>query len=346
MTELIALFFIVVSISFLCSLVEAVIIATHPSFVALAVKEEKAYAKILENQKNNLNKPITAIITLNTITNTFGSAAIATKAYELHGSWMASIATGVLTFSILVLGEIFPKVIGANYWKTLVPFATYVVQFMMILIYPPVWLSEHLTQKFGVESQSHNITREEVIASAELSAEEGEIKKQESRIIRNLLTLNSLFVSDIMTPRSVIFALDANLTVAEVHNRYKPLRFSRIPVYEGNLDNVIGITMRYQIHECVSMDQDHVKVRDITKPAIQVPEKMSVSGLLEFLIKKKAHLAIVVDEYGIVTGLVTLEDAIETLLGVEIVDELDHVTDMRQYALEQWNIRKNQGRTP
>jgi CBS domain containing-hemolysin-like protein len=149
-----------------------------------------------------------------------------------------------------------------------------------------------------------------------------------------------------MTPRSVVFALDADETVAEVHAKHKPIRFSRIPVYKGDLDHIVGVTMRHQIHECVSMDQDHVKIGEITSPATQVSEKMTVAGLLEFLIKKKTHLAIVIDEYGVVTGLVTLEDAIETLLGVEIVDELDQVTDMRQYALDQWNLRKNQARTP
>jgi len=346
MIEILTLFLVVVVISFLCSLVEAAFIATNPSFVALALKEEKAYSRILEHLKENVNKPITAIITFNTISNTLGSAALATLSYERFGNIGVSILTGILTFTILVVSEIMPKIIGASYWKSIIPFATYVIQTMIVLIYPIVWISEYLTKKFDVQSQGTSITREEMIASAELSAEEGEIRKQESKIITNLLTLNNLFVSDIMTPRSVVFALDANETVAEVHAKHKPIRFSRIPVYNGDLDHIIGVTMRHQIHECVSMDQDNVKIGEITSPATQVSEKMTVAGLLEFLIKKKTHLAIVIDEYGVVTGLVTLEDAIETLLGVEIVDELDQVTDMRQYALDQWNLRKNQARTP
>lgn len=346
MTTLLVLFFLVILVSFLCSLVEAAFISASPSFIALALKEEAGYAKILDHLKDNVNKPITAVITFNTIANTLGSAAIATIAYDLYGNLGVSIITGTLTFGILILSEILPKILGATYWKTLIPFATYIIQTMVILIYPIVWLSEFITKKFNVTSSGGIITREEMIASAELSAEEGEIKKQESKIITNLLTLNSLFVSDIMTPRSVIFALEAEMNVADVHNKFKPLRFSRIPVYRDTLDNMIGITMRYQIHECVSMDQDSVKLGEITQPITQVSEKMTVAGLLEYLIKKKTHLAIVIDEYGVVTGLVTLEDAVETLLGVEIVDELDHVSDMRQFALDQWNLRKNQSRMP
>lgn len=346
MFDLAIIFFLVVAVSFLCSLVEAAFISTNSSFVALALKDQKAYARILEHLKENVNKPITAIITFNTIANTLGSASLATLAYDKFGSFGVSIITGLLTFAILVVSEILPKILGASYWKSLIPFATYVIQTMIVIIYPLVWISEFLTKKFDVQAQGTSITREEMIASAELSAEEGEIRKQESKVITNLLTLNSLFVSDIMTPRSVIFALDADETVTDVHSKHKPLRFSRIPVYKEDLDHIVGVTMRHQIHECVSMDHDHVKIGEITQPATQVSEKMTVAGLLEYLIKKKTHMAIVLDEYGVVTGLVTLEDAIETLLGVEIVDELDQVTDMRQYALDQWNIRKTQARTP
>lgn len=346
MDAIISLFFWVLAISFLCSLVESVLTSTTPSFVALKKSENKPYAQLLEHLKDNINRPITAIITLNTIVNTLGSALLATRVYERFGSAAASVATGVLTLSILILSEIIPKTLGAYYWRGLAPVSAYIVQTMVIALYPLVWLSEFLTRRIKQDSESHTITREEVIASAELSAEEGEIKKQESKIIKNLLTLNSLYVSDIMTPRSVIFALPADMTVSEAHHKHKPLRFSRIPVFDGNLDQVVGIVMRYQIHECVSMDNDHVKLKELVQPVSFVSEKMTVSGLLEFLTRKKSHIAIVNDEYGSVTGLVTLEDAIETLLGVEIVDELDHVADMRQYALEQWQARRSEGRKP
>jgi CBS domain containing-hemolysin-like protein len=155
-----------------------------------------------------------------------------------------------------------------------------------------------------------------------------------------------MFVSDIMTPRSVMFALEAEETVEEVANKFRPIRFSRIPVYDTNLDNIIGLTHRYMILEALSSDKHKTKIRDITTPINSVPERMTVAAVIDLFVKRKEHLALAVDEYGIVTGLVTLEDAIETLLGVEIVDEFDNITDMRQYALEQWQIRKNQIRKP
>lgn len=189
------------------------------------------------------------------------------------------------------------------------------------------------------------MTREEVIATAEVGVDEGTLHSKESNIIKNLLMLNNIFVSDIMTPRSVMFALDGTMTVEDVFEKYRPIRFSRIPVFEGSLDNIVGLAFRHKIHETLSSDQHDVKIKELVRPIQTLPERMTVGSALDFFIKKKEHLALAVDEYGVVTGLVTLEDAVETLLGVEIVDELDSVADMRQYALEQWQLRKNQFRS-
>jgi CBS domain containing-hemolysin-like protein len=156
--------------------------------------------------------------------------------------------------------------------------------------------------------------------------------------------LDKIFVSDIMTPRSVFFALEASQTVEEVAQKYKPLRFSRVPVYSETLDNIIGMTHRYRILEAISSDKPDTKISEVCSPISTVQERMTVSQLLDLFIRKKEHLVLAVDEYGVVTGLATLEDAIETLLGVEIVDEFDNVEDMRKYALEQWQVRKQRGR--
>lgn len=341
MSSLVVLFILVLCVSFLFSLLEAVFLSTTSAYVALAVKEGHSYGKLLEHLKDNVNKPIAAILTVNTLSNTLGSAAIAAHAHEIYGNPGVTIVSGILALCILVLSEIFPKIIGTMYWKNLAPLAAYTIQIVIFLIYPIVWLSEFLGKLFG-KSESSSMTREEMIASAELGVEEGELHKKESAIIKNLLTLNSLFVSDVMTPRSVFFALDADSTVEEVHQKYKPIRFSRIPVFDGSLDNIVGLTMRHRIHEALSNDQHNLTIRQIVTPIQTVPERMTVASVLDLLIKRKEHLALAVDEYGIVTGLVTLEDAVETLLGVEIVDELDHITDMRQHALEQWQTRKNQ----
>ena len=328
--------------SFICSLLEGVFLSITSAYVALSIKEGKRYGKLLEHLKENVNKPISAILTMNTISNTLGSAAMAATAYEHYGNTGVSVVSGVFTFCLLVFAEIFPKILGTVYWKHLAPFSAYFIQVIIFFLYPIVWLSETLGRALQQPADSAAVTRAEMIATAEMGVEDGALLKKESAIIKNLLTLSSLFVSDIMTPRSVFFALDCDMTVEEVHQKYRPIRFSRIPVFDGSLDNIIGMTMRYRIHEALSGDQHNLKIREITTPIQSVPERMTVAAVLDLLIKRKEHLALAVDEYGIVTGLVTLEDAVETLLGVEIVDELDHVTDMRQYALEQWQIRKNQ----
>lgn len=341
MTLSLILFFVVVTVSCISSLLEAVFLSITPSFVALQVKDGRRYGILLEHLKENIDRPISAILTLNTITNTLGSAAMATIVHDEYGATLVTIVTGVLTFSILVFGEIVPKTLGAIYWKQLAPFAAYVIQGLIFLLYPMVWLSTTVHKLWDRPEQT-SVSREEMIAQAELGVDEGTIHRKESAIIKNLLTLRSLYVSDIMTPRSVFFALEGGMTVEEVHQKYRPIRFSRIPVYEGTIDHVIGMTMRYKIHEALSSDHHSLTVRELVNPIQTVPERMSVASLLDLFIKKKEHLFLAVDEYGIVTGLVSLEDAIETLLGVEIVDELDSVPDMRQYALDQWQLRKNQ----
>lgn len=341
MSLITALFFAVIALSFLCSLLEAVFLSTSPAYVAIAIKEGKRYGKLLDHLKENVNRPITAILTMNTISNTVGASAFAALVHAEFGNTGVTIASGALALTLLILSEIFPKIVGSIYWKSLAPFAAYMIQIYIFILYPIVWLSETASRMIH-QPETASVTREEMIATAELGVEEGSLHKKESAIIKNLLTLNSLYVSDVMTPRSVFFALDSDMTVEEVHQKYKPIRFSRIPVYDGSLDNIIGMTMRHRIHEALSNDQHELIIREITTPIQSVPERMTVASVLDLLIKRKEHLALAVDEYGIVTGLVTLEDAVETLLGVEIVDELDHVTDMRQYALEQWQIRKNQ----
>lgn len=341
MTTIIVLSLLVIFVSFISSFLEAVFLSISPAYVAVAVREGKRYGLLLEHLKENVDRPISAILTLNTIMNVLGSAGVGATTQKLYDDVTVTIVSTILGFCILVFSEFIPKVLGTIYWKQTAPFTAYVIQFVIFALYPIVWLAEFLGKTFN-RPESAGVTREEMIATAELGVEEGSLHRKESAIIKNLLTLNSLFVSDIMTPRSVFFALESDLTVEEVHQRHKPIRFSRIPVYHDNLDHVVGLTMRFRIHEALSNDQHEVKIKDITTPISTVSERMTVAGLLDFFIRKKEHLALAVDEYGIVTGLVTLEDAIETLLGVEIVDELDNVTDMRQYALEQWQIRKNQ----
>jgi CBS domain containing-hemolysin-like protein len=345
MTAIISLFVVVLTISFVCSLLEATFLSISPAYVALLVKENPRTGRLLERLKDNMNRPLSAILTLNTISHTAGSAAIGAMVQEQFGSASITMFSIILTLGILIFSEILPKMLGTAYWKELAPFTTYFIQSIIFCLYPIVWLMEigsNLFKRAESDDDEPEITREEVIATAELGADEGSLHLKETKIIKNLLMLDNIYVSDIMTPRSVIFALDGSSTVEEVFEKYKPIRFSRIPVFEGSLDNIVGLVFRHKVQDTLSNDLHEVKIKELMHPILTVPERMTAGAALDFFVKRKEHLALAVDEYGIVTGLVTLEDTVETLLGVEIVDELDSVPDMRQYALEQWQMRKNQ----
>jgi CBS domain containing-hemolysin-like protein len=344
MTIILVLFFSTIGISFLCSMLEAVLLTSTSAYIGVLIKDNKRSARLLDHLKSNIDRPISAILTLNTLSHTLGSAAIAYQIQIQYGQEAVTLASFVLTFLILFVSEIIPKSIGASHWKALIPFAAYTIQAMIIMLYPLVMASEWLGKLFSKSGEDPEVTREEILMTAEMGAEEGSIKSKESAIIKNLLMMDKIYVSDIMTPRSVFFALEEDTNVEEVFTKYRPIRFSRIPVYQGSLDNIIGMTYRYKIHEALSHDQHEKKISEMVSPISSIPERMTVSQVLDYFIKEKEHVALAVDEYGIVTGLVSLEDAVETLLGVEIVDELDSVADMRKYALEQWQIRKQKMR--
>lgn len=340
MTSILILALFVLGISFACSLLEAVILSVTPAYVAVLVENKKRSGVILEHLIERIDRPLSAILTLNTITHTAGSALIALQVQRQFGDELVTVASGLMTIGILFISEIIPKSIGANHWKTIAPMAGFIIQIMILILFPFVKISEYLNHILKKKVEDPEVTREEVIMTAEISAEEGSIKNKESAIIKNLLMLDKMFVADIMTPRSVFFALDSSMTVDEVTEKFKPVRFSRVPVYTGSLDNIIGMSLRYRILEASSNDLHDTKVGELLEPIASVSEQMTVSQVLDYFIKEKEHLVLAVDEYGVLTGLVTLEDAVETLLGVEIVDEFDSVEDMRKFALEQWQLRK------
>lgn len=341
MFAIIASFILVLFVSFLCSLCEAVILSISPAFVEVQAEAKSKSGQLLKKIIDNSNRSISAILTLNTISHTMGAAWLAYHVQIEFGETWVTICSVFLTFMILFFSEIIPKNIGTNHAKSLGFFCAYVVQAMTAVLYPIVYISELISKALTSPSEEPDITRDEMIKNAEIGVEEGTIKAKESTVIKNLLKLDKIYVSDIMTPRSVFTALDGSLSVDEVAKKYRPIRFSRLPVYEESLDNIIGMTHRYKILEALSQDQHDTLVRDLILPINSVPERMTVSQALDFFIKEKDHLALVTDEYGVVIGLVTLEDAVETLLGVEIVDEFDNIEDMRKYAMEQWQQRKS-----
>lgn len=334
---------LVMAISFLCSLLEATLLSVQPTYLALKIKEGKRYAQLLQNQKNEIHRAIGALLTLNTFANTMGASLIGSKAHELWSETYITVASFLLTLAILIFSEIVPKTLGVRKWKTFAPLAAYINSWLIFILYPIVWMTEWVTEHLGGPNV-HKFTREELIIHAEMGAKDGSLQNKESLIIKNLLMLDKLFVADIMTPRSVMFALSGDMTVQEVGEKYRPIRYSRIPVYTNQHDNMIGMTNRYKIMEALTHDRDNTKISEITTPIQTVSEKLTVAQVLDFFIKQKEHVALAVDEYGVITGLISLEDAVETLLGVEIVDEFDSVPDLRQFALDQWQQRKGQTR--
>ena len=340
MSRLFFYFFVVLGVSFLCSLLESFILSVTHAHISIVSKDRPVLGKKLSYFKENINRPLSAILSLNTIANTVGAASIgAITLIEFGSSWVA-IMSGVLTLSILIFSEIIPKTIGALYWKRILIPATFAVQVLITMTYPLVVLLELLSKWLAKEGNGDKVSREEVIAMAELGEDEGTIEESESTVIENVLMLDDIPVEEVLTPRSVIFALDKTSSVREVLDKYNDIEFSRIPVYEEELDNIIGIVRRHVLLKSKAEDQFDVTMGELAKPIHTVEENDSVGDVLDEFVKRREHLFMVKDQFGQVAGLITLEDAIETLLGIEIVDETDSVVDMRKLALDNWRKKR------
>ncbi len=339
MTLLVIYLSVAVGVSFLCSLLESVILSVSPAYIAVLEKDNPKAGTLLSDLKENIDRPLAAILSLNTVAHTFGAAGVGAQVQKIYGNEYLTLSSILLTLVILVFSEIIPKTIGAVHSKRLAPFCAKTTNFLIYLTYPFVILSEFIHDLLD-SSDNATITREEMIVTAEIGVDEGTIQKNESLVIRNLMLMKQITVSDIMTPRSVIFAIDAEKTIGEVFKENKDIEFSRIPVFKETLDQVIGVALRYKLMDCYSKDLDDMKVEQLIKPIHSIPETISVSACLDQFIKRKEHIFLVVNEYGSPDGIVSLEDVVETLLGVEIVDEFDSVEDMRKYARELWQERK------
>ena len=289
-----------------------------------------------------MGRPLSAILTLNTIANTLGAVGVGAEAHRLFGGGFVALFSALLTLTILIAAEIIPKTLGSVYWRSLLPFAVYCIQALIVICWPFVRLSRYLSRLF--RASSIVVTREDIKGLVRAGADEGAIYANEEDILINILNLKQKKVLDIMTPRTVITAFKKSMTIAEVLKKYQPLRFSRIPVYEESLDQIIGIIHRYKILEANLQGCDKITVGSYVKPVHSVPETMSVSAALNQFIKRKEHIFIVVDEYGAISGIVTMEDVVETALGIEIVDELDSVADLREEARKEWALRKQKAR--
>ncbi len=347
MTALITYFVTALVVSFLCSLLESVLLSISITHVSVLEKNGSHSGKIMAELKENINRPLAAILTINTVANTVGAAGVGAQTMVLYGNEWVAVASGILTLSILIFSEIIPKTIGAVYNKSLSSFTPYTVRSLMVIAYPFVVLSESMAGWIhsGENGGESKASREELLAMAEISEDEGSIDEQEGDIIENLMKLDEIAIEEVMTPRSVVFALNQNRTVGEVVEKHSPIAFSRIPVFDEDLDNVIGLVNRYTLVNEQAEDRFDIKMSELMKPIHTVKERESVSDVLDQFVKRRQQIFMVTDDFGTTTGLISLEDAIETLLGVEIVDEHDNVVDMRKLATAKM-IEKEQSESP
>ncbi len=339
MSLLIFYLVLAIGISFFCSVAEAVLLSVRPSYIA-ALDQEKKSAKILKAHRDNLDRPLAAILTANTIAHTVGAAGVGAQASIVFGSEYFGVISAVLTLLILIFSEIIPKTLGAVYWQTLAPGFGVMIHWLTIILFPLVWCSEKLTRLFSKSGASaFTFSRDEMEAMANIGKEEGVLDMEEHLIVSNLMKLRQLSVRDIMTPRPVIFSVKEGMTVQEFFDKHVNTPFSRIPVFEKNTDDIEGYVLKSDLLIAQARDEFDRQLSEFRREFIVFRDNMDASAVYSNLVRGKAHMALVVDEYGTVQGLVTLEDAVETLIGLEITDELDKVEDMQILAHQRWRER-------
>lgn len=335
MFALIALLF-----SSLCSVAEAVLLSISPSYVANLEKDGKPSAKKIKSVKSNVDRSLAAILTLNTIAHTIGSGGAGAYAAKYWGDGAVGIAMIVLTLLILFVSEIIPKTIGAIYWRGLAPISASFIQFLSFVLYPFIFVSELITKWLAGGHSHHGFNREEFTAMAGIGAAGGHLDEKESQILQNLFRFPDLSVEDIMTPSTVVFAIQENMTAREVLQKHEEIHFSRIPIYSDNRNNITGFVLKSDLLMDDIRNDGKTQLKDFTKRDIRpVLEETRLSTVLEKLLDNREHILLVVDEHGGLEGVVTLEDVVETLIGIEIVDEADKDVDMRKVAREKWGQR-------
>ena len=334
MTALVSYLIVMLVFLFLCSILEAVLLSSTKSYIATMKKRgSQKPIERLKKLKENIDTPISSILTLNTFTSTMCAAGVGACTQVLFGEEVRTIFSIVLTLLILYVAEIIPKTIGALYWKNLLLPVSTIIWLLVIICTPFNWLSKKLTAFLYKNSQaSSSISRDEFMAVVEQSEKEGSIHSKEGDLIENLLKLKNIKAKDIMTPRSVVFALPQDCLIKDAIENETMLIHSRIPIYDGNLDSVTGMVFNQKILEESIEGKHELTLKEISHEMHFVSENLPVPQLLDMFIKRKTHLFMVFDEYGQSSGVVSLEDAIETLLGQEIVDEMDEVEDMQVLA--------------
>lgn len=335
--------------SFLCSIIEAVLLSITPTFINIKLQEGKKYAQTLQELKSDVDKPLISILTVNTIAHTVGAILVGVQAesldYEINffGMNIVGLVSAIMTLLILVVSEIIPKTIGANYWKKLANFSSKIIVILMwpLKVTGLLWLLQLTTKLIGNKGAHESVlSREDFHAMANIASEEGVFEKNESRMMKNLLTFNTVMAKDIMTPRVVMVTASEEMTIQQFYDSYETHRFSRIPIYqEEQTDMITGFVLKYKVLEEIIHGRGDQKLKTIKREILITQREVPIPELFEIFISKRQQFALVVDEYGAPSGLVSSEDVIETLLGLEIVDESDNIADLQLMARQNWEKR-------
>lgn len=323
----------------MCSFLEAILFSTPTSYIAMKQKQGAAGAGLLAELKNNIDRPISAILSLNTVAHTIGAAGVGAEAVKVFGQAYFGLTSAVLTVLILVVSEIIPKTIGATYWRTMSIPAARTIKVLIVICYPLVWLSEMITRLVANKDDQTSVSREEVMAMIDTGVKEGVIEERESSAFANLVRFKNLKVGDVMTPHMVTQTADSEMTLKEFHSieDYRP--YSRIPVYRDDKQLISGYVILKDVLERVADDNFDAKVGDLARPIIAVDVDASLASAWETMLENREHILLVTDDYGSFEGIVTMEDALESILGLEIIDERDTAVDMQQLAREKWHQR-------
>lgn len=341
---LILLYFLgALSLSFLCSVLEAVLLSTPMSYISMRENQGSKTATLMKQYKNNVDRPVGAILSLNTIAHTIGSAGVGAESIKIFGEQYFGLISAILTLLILVLSEIIPKTIGASYWRSLAMPSTRIIRMLILITYPLVLLSELITKVFTPRGNQASMSREEVSAMVDVGTTEGIFRESESKLIKSCIALSGVKARQIMTPSIVVESACQDLTVKDFQAK-QSWSFSRIPVYAGDKDYITGYVLKDAVLKLLSEDQFHVKLSDLKRPILTFREEESVFQIWEKMLEKREHISVIIDEYGGLRGLVTMEDIIETMTGVEIVDEDDVAVDMQALAKEKSRLMMRGGK--
>ncbi|MCK5402032.1 MAG: DUF21 domain-containing protein [Flavobacteriaceae bacterium] len=338
-------FYAIISIfiSFLCSILEAVLLSVSPTFITVKKKEGKTFANSLEALKKDVDKPLIAILTLNTIAHTVGAILVGVQAEKVFGNGDNSImiVSAIMTILILVISEIIPKTIGATYWKQLAGISATILNALIFFFTWTgiIWILRLFTKLFGKGAHGSVLSREDFHAMTDIAQEEGVFQESESTIIKNLINFKEIRVKDIMTPRTVMKIASEKMKIKTFYDENPNLKFSRIPIYVSNTDEISGYFLKDNLLESIIKGNGDKSLKSIKRELLVTTRNLPIPELFETLIAKREHIALVVDEYGSVSGLVSQEDVIETLLGLEIMDESDNVADLQLLARKSWESR-------